>query len=130
MKTLATAIVAAAGLSAAMSAAEFKTVQGTMNLAPVNHCIASPQFGKAFAEATAKVSGYKIRIDYLQDFSSRQVPTTITVTVVGRVAEEPEKYAQAQFVLTARNSCFMIDDPAPAAVTPITQQQFVEFKEK
>lgn len=117
-------VVGVLSLIAAPAFCEVKTTK--LDLSPVAHYIASPQFGKALAEATAFAKGWKIRIVAVTDDSRRTTSEKLVVTVVGN---EGGKYRQAVFEIEGINGGWHISPVAESKKMEITQAQFVNFEE-
>ena len=114
-------------LSGVAFAENDRIINGTISTDGINICLASPLFGKALADATEKANGFKIRIDYTLNQTYRTTSEILVVNVVGRVENNPEKYAKSTFTLSGTNGCWTVS-VSPVTVSAISKETFVNFK--
>lgn len=94
--------------------------------------IASPAFAQALAKATTAVNGWKLRMDYKSDHTSRTTVDTITVTTAGRIRDTsgkniPDLLQKAEFIAVGYNGGWQVK-VSEVKVTQITEEEFVKIE--
>jgi hypothetical protein len=101
---------------------------GELQLNNYDKIFASPAFAMALSEANTKVNGKKSRIFYSRDNSSRTTAETLRVLVVGRIDDaNGTSFQKAEFTATSLSSGMYPVSTSDVAVTPISQNHFVNF---
>jgi len=121
-------ILAVLFLVSSVSFAAPEVRETKIELFPFSKYLARPEFAAALLEANQKASGWKSRVMYSKEPSTRLMRERIRVIVVGKTERPNEHWYKSEFALTAINSGFAIN-VSPVTTTEISEKEFVEFEQ-